>query len=144
MERQLLPNFACWCHPVSVKGICHCSISVEGAWDWHWVLRVAWLPDLSSQKPPIYLLLFAVDVCKVCHELLPKVCIHQHTASGMQCNTWSIKVLHVSKSPTSLKRGNLCLVSGLDFSCLTISKCIMLSLATYQVTVVLGNVSRSI
>lgn len=126
---------------VSVKGICHCGIGV-GVWDWHY-LSITWVPDLTARNHP-YICLFSIAVCKICHELLPEICIQQHTASGMHCNTWSIKVLHMNKNLTSLKRRNLCIVSGLDFSCLAISKCIKFSFAKCQVTVELGNVSRAI
>lgn len=144
MKRRCLPSIACWCHPVSAKGTCCCSIGVVGVWGWHLVLSITWVSDLGGQKACLHLLLFAVGVCKVCHELLPKICIQQCTASGMHSNTWSIKVLNVSKNPTSLKRGNLCIVSGLGFSCLTISKRLTFSFATCQITVVLGSASRSI
>lgn len=94
-------------------------------------------------KAAVHLFLFAVGVCKVCNESLPHICIQQQTASGMRCNTWSVKVLDTSKCSASLERGNLCLVSGPDFSCPVISKWLTSSFATCQTTIVLGNIGRT-
>ena len=144
MKRQWLPSFACWRDPVSAKWICHCSISAVGAWAWHLLLSITKrVPDLLGVKAPIDLFLFAIDVCKVCNESLPHICIQQQTASGMHCNAWSVKVLNVSKCPTLLKTGNLCIVSGPDFSCPIISKWLTFSFATCQITIVLGNIGRT-
>lgn len=96
-----------------------------------------------SVKAPVHLFLFAVDVCKVCDESVPRICSQQQTASGMHCNTWSVEVLNVSECPASLIRGNSCVVSDPDFSCPMISKWLTFSSATCQITTVLGDIGRT-